>query len=468
MSKLNNKTELKEKKYESEARLAGGYGARAAKQNAEELLKRAVFASLLWENMAYESGNDNSENISNLIPQVSPEKVAEIALEARQKQKLRHVPLFIAREMARYPKYNILLKDLLPKIITRADQLTDFVALYFKDKKQPLTNAVKKGLAKAFYNFKEYHFAKYDRDAAVRLRDVMFLAHPKPRDKDEEALYKKISERSLTAPDTWEVALSSGKDKKETFTRLINEKKLGGLAFLRNLRNMKEAKVDYSTIKKGFDNLSNSVLLPLNFYSAYKHNPEFTREIEDAMLKAYSNLEKLPGHTVFVVDVSGSMGQQISSKSEYSRYEVAASLAMLAAEMGERVTIYATAGSDSQRIHKTRRVPNYRGFSLHKEILSNTLGGGGIFTRQCLEYIKDDLKGEIPDRIIIFSDSQDCDHPDKRIPKPFAKNNYIVDVSAHKHGINYKGVWTAEISGWSENFLNYIAAFEGLENSFNQ
>jgi len=56
-----------------------------------------------------------------------------------------------------------------------------------------------------------------------------------------------------------------------------------------------------------------------------------------------------------------------------------------------------------------------------------------------------------------------ADWPDKRIPKPFGIRNYIIDVAAHTHGINYKGVWTAEISGWSERFLDYIFAFEGIE-----
>jgi hypothetical protein len=65
----------------------------------------------------------------------------------------------------------------------------------------------------------------------------------------------------------------------------------------------------------------------------------------------------------------------------------------------------------------------------------------------------------------VFSDSQDCDRTD-RIPKPFAKHNYIVDVSAHSRGINYKGAWTAEISGWSEHFISYIASMEGLDNNF--
>ena len=65
----------------------------------------------------------------------------------------------------------------------------------------------------------------------------------------------------------------------------------------------------------------------------------------------------------------------------------------------------------------------------------------------------------------MFSDSQDCDRINK-IPKPFGTKNYIVDVSAEKRGINYKGIWTAEVSGWSEHFLTYIAALEGIENKF--
>lgn len=61
-----------------------------------------------------------------------------------------------------------------------------------------------------------------------------------------------------------------------------------------------------------------------------------------------------------------------------------------------------------------------------------------------------------------------CDYPDKRIPKPFGKHNYICDVSAHTKGVNYKGCWDAEISGFSEHFITYIAALEGLENKFEE
>lgn len=140
---------------------------------------------------------------------------------------------------------------------------------------------------------------------------------------------------------------------------------------------------------------------------------------------------------------------------------------MLANELCEEVDIYLTAGSDSSRTHKTMLLKTpARGFDLIEQIKLNKdkVGGGGIFTRQCLEYIKEQTSQKV-ERIMIFSDSQDCDTV-STLPSPFGKNNYIVDVSSNKNGVNYKGVWTAEISGWSEHFLTYIAAYEGVKNNF--
>lgn len=141
--------------------------------------------------------------------------------------------------------------------------------------------------------------------------------------------------------------------------------------------------------------------------------------------------------------------------------DAAAGMCVLAAEMCDRVSIYATAGSDHSYTHKTQLIKPYRGFGLAEKILEakDSLGGGGIFTRQCLEYIRSKEK-ETPDRIVIFSDSQDCDHYNKALPVPFGRKNYIVDVSNHAHGVNYRGIWTAEISGWSEYFLRFIAGME--------
>lgn len=465
MTKLNPTIKTKTTKF-ADSRLAGGYGALAAKQDAESLLRRSVMACLLWEDLAYESAEDS--NIATLIPKVKPAIVAQIALEARRDQKLRHVPLFIASEMLKHSKHREYVADLLPQIITRADQITDFLAIYWKSGKKPIAAQAKKGLAAAFHRFNEYQFAKYDRDAAIKLRDVMRMVHPKPENQSETALFRKLRDRKLDVPDTWEVALSAGKDKKATWERLINEHKLGALAFLRNLRNMTEARVDHNVIRAGFETIGSSFLLPINFLSAAQYAPVFKADIEKMMLRTYAGLPKLGGYTIFVVDVSGSMGSSISGKSNFNRLQVATAMAILAANQCEKIDIYCTAGNDGTRVHKTAKIDYPQlGFGLIEQIekLTRTLGGGGIFTRQCLEYIKAHTT-EVPDRIIIFSDSQDCDHAHARVPAPFGVNNYIVDVSAHKHGVNYKGVWTAEISGWSDHFLTYIAAVEGLQNSF--
>lgn len=472
-----------ERKMDKSNRLAGGYGVFAANQDAEALLRRAVMACLLWEDVAYEDGSQVAANISELIPRVAPEKVAEIAIEARVKQKLRHVPLFIAREMARLGTHKHLVGNLLPRIILRADELTEFLALYMKDGRKPLSAQVKKGLAKAFTKFNEYQLAKYDRATEFKLRDVAFLTHPNPGTssgklvpgvdrpgykrgevlRDPDTPLSKLVSGTLPVPDTWEVALSSGEDKKAAWERLISERKLGALAFVRNLRNMVNAGVDEQVVLFGFKTIDPGWLLPLNYLAAAEAAPHWTSELEKMMLRGLQSMPKLPGYTVFVIDVSGSMLQRVSAKSSMNRLHAGAAMAMLAAEVCERVTVYATAGNDRERTHKTEKLNQRRGFALIDEIdeAAGRLGGGGIFTRQCLEYIKTQ-EHETPDRIIVFSDSQDCDAPSSGLPRPFGKHNYIVDVSSHARGVNYDGVWSAEVSGWSEHFLTYIAALEGI------
>ncbi len=453
----------------AETRLAGGFGNAAARQDDFALLRRAVLANLLWEDIAYQDGVAVTAEIDRLVPLCEPSDVCNLAIEAREQQKLRHTPLYLAVQMCRHETHRKLVGGLLPRIITRADMLSDFLALYWKDGKCPLCSQAKKGLGEAFHNFDEYQFAKYDRDNQVKLRDVMFLARPVPRDEAEAALFKRIADRELATPKTWEVMLSSGADKKETWTELIREHKLGSLAMMRNISNMMKAGVEKKTIDDGLRSVNGAKLLPLDFLKAARMNAEFKREIEEAMMRSYASLPVLSGKTLFIVDTSGSMDSIVSSKSDFSRKDAAAALAMLAANQCEDYRIVCTAGDDNKRkgAHEWIQYPA-KGFDLFEQIAATrkTIGYGGIFTRQVLEWCREKFAGESFDRIIIFSDSQDCDLPGKGKPVPFGKRNYICDVSAHTRGINYKGVWTAEISGFSENFLTFIGAMEGLSNEF--
>lgn len=462
MSKLNKKKE--DTRFDPTASLPGGMN--AATQEPLALLRRATLASLLWENLAYESGNDNVANIQQLVPQVNAQDVANLAIECREQQKLRHTPLFIVREMLKYPEHKKHVQRVLENIVTRPDMMTDFVALYWKDGKIPLPSSVKRAFANCFTKFSEFQLARYkQQDKLISLRDVMFLVHPTPKTDEQGKTFKQLADKTLTPVDTWEVNLSASQNKTQTWERLLAENKVGGLALLRNLNNLEAANVPTSVVKRALGNIKSEWLLPLNFFAAYKAQPKYTREIEEAMLRVLGSVDKLPGTTVVVVDCSGSMASTISGKSTFSRQDVANALAMFAEAQCENCIIYATAGIDGKGEHSTKRVTPHRGFAVIDQLVQNarTLGGGGIFTRQCLEFIKLDLGSELDDvtRVIVISDSQDCDRKNKT-PSPFAKYNYIIDVSAHSRGVNYKGVWTAEVSGWSERFLDFIRVSEGL------
>lgn len=481
--------------HEPGVRLAGGFGAKAARQDAEARLRRLVLANLLWEDIAYCDGQTVTQQIRDAIPHVAPGEVARIAVEARFEQKLRHVPLLMCREMARLPDHKAFVADTLAKVIKRPDELAEFVSMYWEDNggKKTLSAQVKRGLARAFTKFDEYQLAKWDKqDRKVKLKDVLFLCHAKPGDTQQmigmeterkrdkalvlrhpSCLFDKLANGTLRTPDTWEVALSAagGDDakKSEEWVRLIESGKLPAFALLKNLRNMVEHGVPKAAVRKAFETCNPAWLLPIDFLKAVEAAPDYIVEIENLMYRCAAQWPKLKGDTILVVDVSGSMNDPLTSKRPprpgkpvFSRMHVAASMAVLAHEMCEHITIYVTAGNDRTCDHKTEKVSAYRGFALSKYIveMQKVMGGGGIFTRQCVEHLRKHEK-EDPDRIIVFSDSQDCDHRNRALPKPFGKFNYIVDVSSHAYGVNYKGVWTAEIAGWSEHFLKYIAAMEG-------
>src|SRR5215471_14690235 len=228
-------------------------GAPARNISPELQLRRSVLACLLWESQFYEDGVEIAGRIAELVPKVGAEKVAALAIEAREQMKLRHAPLLLVREMARHATHRRLVAETLERVIQRADELSEFVAIYWKDGRVPLSAQVKKGLAAAFPKFDEYQLAKYDRGGPIKLRDVLFLSHAKPHDAAQASVWKKLVWGRLATPDTWEVAFSaSGKEgadgdenqKREAWERLLREQKLGALALLRNLRNMRETGVE--------------------------------------------------------------------------------------------------------------------------------------------------------------------------------------------------------------------------------
>lgn len=439
-------------------------GATAVRITPEKQLRRLVMANMLWEDTFYVDGKEIGEQIADAVAKVKPEVAQKTAIEARTQMKLRHVPLWIVRNMARGSKeQRLLVADTLREVIQRPDELTEFVAMYRKDKREPLSAQVKKGLREAFGKFTPYQFSKYDRDGAYKLRDVMFLVHP-PSSGELTEVFKKLADKAAVikgGAQTWEVGLSEAgkagaeldaaeravlvaKNKKESFEGLLKENQMGALALLRNLRNMQQLGIEQGLIEGALESMKVERVLPFRFITAARHNPQIESAIEKAMLKALGLAEKLPGKTVLLIDVSGSMNGPISGKSEVLREDAASGLAILLREIADDVSVYTFSDSCVQ-------VPARRGFAL-RDAIRNSQPHSSTMTAAAVGKIN---QKEKYDRLIVVSDEQA--HDGSGVPLD-GKLGYFINVAPYKNGIGY-GRWQ-HIDGWSEAVIEYVREYE--------
>lgn len=457
-------------------------GAPAKHITATQQLSRLVMSCFLFEKEFYVDGQSIVDQIVAAVDNATTKDAFDIAVLARTNGNLRHAPLMVAKAMADNPNHRHVLSDLLQKVIMRADELAEFLALYWKDGKKPIGAQVKKGLAKAFLKFNEYSLAKYNRDGAVKLRDVIKLCHVKPTNNEECILVKKtlggycencghhkmlhdnrelkipradkwakakvckdFSELKLNTPDTWEVAISacgSDEEKKSAeWTRLIKENKLGALAFIRNLRNMEELNVKRELIKNSLSTLDVKKVLPFRFIAAAIHAPKYEPDLERLMLNSTLELPKLKGRTALYVDMSGSMRVMLSINSDMSRADAACGLAIVMREICDDIDVYAFAND-------VVVVPARRGFALGEAIKTATTGGTNLgrvinHANYC-NY----------DRVVVITDEQSR----SRIPQPKARLAYMINVASYKNGVGY-GNWI-HIDGFSESIIKFISEIE--------
>jgi len=424
-------------------------GARAYHSGVLAQLRRSVLSCLLWESEFYEDGAEIGERIADLTAQCMPENVAALAIEAREQMHLRHVPLLLLRELARHPLIKDrpqLLSKAMARVLQRADEPAEFLALYWKDKKQPLSKQVKRGLAWSMRRFSEHDLAKYNRDSEITPRDVLFLSHARPKDEAQAALWKKLAANELATPDTWEVQLSTGADKKETFERLIREKKLGYFALIRNLRNMEQAGVDVQLVREAILARKGGAekILPFRYIAAARYAKQFEPQLDTAMQAALAELPKLAGTTIVLVDNSGSMSARLSRKSDMTRADAAASVAIVARGVCEAVRVFAFSDNCVE-------VPPRTGMALRDAIHTATCMGG----TQLGAAVKK-VSGLSYNRLIVVTDEQSAD----RVPAPEGRG-YMINVASNRNGVGY-GKWL-HVDGWSDAVVRFISEHESAD-----
>jgi hypothetical protein len=410
-------------------------------------------------------------------------------------------------ELAKIHNGDSLVKRTIEKTVLRADEIMELLMCYQlcnsegegTKKLNKLSRQVQEGLKSAFNRFDEYQFAKYNRsNLEVKLKDALFLVHPKANTPEQQAVFDKIVSGNLQTPYTWETQLSelgqkqfaSKEEKAEAlkalWEELIDSGRLGYMALLRNLRNILQVKVspahieNVASIISDPEKVAKSKQLPFRFLAAYKelmvvkssHTSLILSALEDAVKASVVSLQGFGIDTDVLVaaDVSGSMFQSVSAKSSVMLYDIGILLSMLLKSKCKSVV--------SGMFGNTWKVLNLPA----DNILVNTIemkrreGEVGYSTNghTVIDYlVENDIK---MDKVMIFTDLQMWDsgfhrlHIEKswdeyRKKHPEAKL-YLFDLNGYgQTPIRQTKKNVHLIAGWSEKIFDVLDAIENGEDA---
>ena len=274
------------------------------------------------------------------------------------------------------------------------------------------SHALVRGVADYLSSLNAYQVGKYPmRNHAYTMHDIINICHPKSEVID---LYQK---GQLPAPDTWESAIHSkhGEERENEWKRLVEEKLLGYMALVRNLRAIlncsfvtipwiKEHLVPQITNEAA---IKKSLIFPYQIYTAYKMlRNALPFEVEGALVRAFEisiqNMPEMPGKSLVVLDVSGSMDAPLSKNNALSIKEACAVYAAVMYSSDKFNCDFIKFGNHATYFKNTAK--NINIFSLIKRMADNDGMGYGTEIASVFHTIDKHY-----DRIFLFSDMQVMD-----------------------------------------------------------
>lgn len=481
-------------------------GAVAYKLNDKQDLISKVTGAFWSEDSFYVKGDKRASDTVALIKRVTsvdPKFPLQLAAYARNVLYLRTTPQVLLVESANIEACKPFIREYTPKIVKRADELSEVIAYQLNTYGKPIPNSLKKGLAAAFATFDEYQLNKYDSDKSeVKLGDVLRLIYRKAgypvsaamynylvHDQvDSDALPKIAALKQLLAKTAWddEARILAHKSSAtwETLTSKFGSSKevwetaaitMGYMAKLRNLRNFAEKSVDLDPILEYIrdpNRVATSKQLPFRFYSAYKQeygtkNQVIKRAISDAFEASITNVT-LPGSSAILCDLSSSMDSKLSQHSTVSYSNVGAVLGAIAVKKA-RESVFIGFG-DSARIADAN--PSDAMMTNIEKMKQSYLRVGhstNAWTAISL-LIQNHLK---VDRIILISDMQ-CynSYGGNHHSLKSAWEEYLAKVNpkAYLYSLDVNAYGTKQVPstdgravslfGWSDKILDYIGLLE--------
>lgn len=377
MSKFNKQKPVQTQKT---INLAGG----EAYKESDKLELVSLLLTSFAQNSFYEKEEKTNDRLIDLIKRNDPLFVAKSAIYARNEFGMRSISHITASEVAKYISGASWGKQFFNKIVRRPDDMLEILS-YYLNKGNKISNSMKKGFAEAFNKFDTYQLSKYRGEGkTIKLVDLINIVHPIALTDDKymvevnrneyidilkkkidfllknkktisvekistlkEKLYLAEKEKSenikihshealvidlLRSKDTFESELSAAGQKaktsdekvtykREAWEKLLNERKIGYMALLKNLRNIIEQApnmVDKAcALLTDVKLIKNSLVLPFRFTTAFEEIEKLTgystnvrkvmNALNDAIEISMDNVPKFDDDTLLVIDVSGSM-----------------------------------------------------------------------------------------------------------------------------------------------------------------
>ena len=293
----------------------------------------------------------------------------------------------------------------------RPDDVAElFAAVDFLGNKR--SHALIRGCGDYLSNISPYTLGKYKLNSRnYNMFDLINLTHA------TSSAINDYKAGILTAPDTWEVKISTAETDEARdleWVRLVQEYRLGYMALIRNLNNILDCSsyINDAWIQKylipqltNVEAIHQSLIFPYRIYTAYKNlkvkNLAVIQALSDAFIAAADNTPHLNGNSAILLDVSGSMSDPISERSNITIKQVGACFAVNMFLSNPNITIVKF--GNRARIANLNSLENV--FSLIDRLCDNDNCGYGTEIIPAFELINNKQY----DRIFIISDMQVMD-----------------------------------------------------------
>lgn len=337
-------------------------GGAAFEKSLEQDWLNNLFSNML-ENRFYESGDEQMvryiELTKQMLEKYGPKFVGRAAYFARNELGMRSISQLTAAMLnsVRFEGK----RDFFKNYMKRPDDVSEIFAILesLGDKR---SHALVRGAGDYISGLSAYQIDKYAmRRKNWSMIDLINITHAKGDVVD------KFYNGKLEKAGTWEQKISAAKDENEknaNWRELVEDGKLGYLALIRNLNNILYADVDEDFVVNylvpqltNADKIHKSLVFPYQIYTAYK-NLE-VREVntcfalDKAFRESVKNVPGLDGSSLVVLDVSGSMEDRISGRSNMTIKEVCACYAA-AIYLANPNSEFIKFGNDAKMMHYNR------------------------------------------------------------------------------------------------------------------